>query len=681
MGKVTSRTEKKQSDALRRMADLLDAGTLSKPPGIDDFSKTTGISGRTLHRHFASVENMLRLVHGERLARRPLPPLELIQAGVTNAKTDRELQRAIDAAVAANFSPETRLARRVRAHVFAAALYDRALAERVGQVLDAEHEALTSALFAARHRGLLTGPHDPGDIAHALVLFTFGHLSFDLFPARSGWREVFDIQRLMWHLVLRGGAPSPQARVATPVLAVTPASAPPTLPPDQHAKRLLNATMIELERTGEANLQLRDLLKSTELDARYCYRWFGDAQSLFDAGHAQLLVQIDEPDAERFALEGRMTRSKIAAHLTSATAAILAPHRAQFRKRRIARLGITLGRPHLEGVAAYSSVVMLQRLIALYERWAEELHNDIHPIGSAYAAIVLSEGAGYLDFMGRHRPGGSLERPIVWLAQHISRLEPHHAEAVAPFARDDYERHRDELSAHIGSAELPILPEAPRRRRQVNADHLLELAIHILHEEGIGALHLSELARRAGMGTANVMYYYPTRDLLLGSLAAHLLEGQMERLKGMLEGIPVNTETTAEALITATLRFTTRAAEAATIRELQALASSFAPVMAVHAKHRDTWHAHQLRHLGADPDEPSSEPARTLLDLLTTLAEGAAYRHPETLTERARQRTLIEPTVKLLAPSLQAALRELTPTVLPRQEEGTPARDPRRDLA
>jgi hypothetical protein len=67
----------------------------------------------------------------------------------------------------------------------------------------------------------------------------------------------------------------------------------------------------------------------------------------------------------------------------------------------------------------------------------------------------------------------------------------------------------------------------------------------------------------------------------------------------------------------------------------------------------DDWLDHQLLHFGAGPDHLD---ARTLLKLLHTLADGAASQHAERLAQRERTRTLIEPSVSLLAPSLQAAL-------------------------
>jgi len=653
MAGVKSKSLQKRADALKRMSDLLNAGTLAQQPTMDDLATASGASTRTLHRQYGSLEGLLRAVHLERFAHHALPPI-ITLTGATQLQDDGSLAALIDRAVEQLFAPESRQARRIRANVLAAALYDPALAESVAMLLDTEHDALSKALQHLRKRGLLSSQQDPHDIAHVLATLSFGQLSFDLFPARSSWKDAAYSQRLLWHLLLRGRAPERATPSSEPPTQVaTNASPPPAAPSDKRAEVLLSAAVKAINERGEANVQLRDLLQATNLDAHACYRWFGGVQALFDAAHARLMLMIDEPDAERFTLKGRMTPKKVEDHLRQATAEVYSPHRKHSRKRRIARLGITLGRPELEEVAAYGNVVLVQRLIALYERWDQEAELAVNPIASAYSAIVLSEGFGYLDFYRGSLPGPSAVALIEWVSGYFSRVRPHHRAVVPSYLDPEYARHRDELTAMLHVEVSPALPEAPRRRHHVTADQILQLALQALAEEGIGALQLSEVARRAGMSTANLIYYFPTRDLLLGSITAQLLEAQSERWKAMLDGIPLTDPGRAAKLIEATLKLATEPHEAATIRHLSALEASFPPVIAARQRMMDDWLDHQLLHFGAGPDHLD---ARTLLKLLHTLADGAASQHAERLAQRERTRTLIEPSVSLLAPSLQAAL-------------------------
>ena len=638
------------------MANLLDAGE-TPVVSIEVFAAASGVSSRTLHRQYGSLENLLRTIHLRRWERQPLPPLAALIAGLPTAESETALGRLIDDSVARLFSAAGRQARRIRAHVLATALYDAELGGVIAAAIDAEHESLARALQEARKRGLLAAMSDPHDVAHTLTALTFGHLSFDLFPERSSWSESAEIQRTMWHLLLRNDAPASISRFALsdPPVGVR-VNPPPATPPDARAVQLLDATIKALNERGEARVQLRDLLRATDLDAHICYRWFGDTQKLLDAAHARLLHTLEEPDAERFSLQGRMTRRKLIAHLHQATAELMGRHRRHFRQRRIARLGVTLGRPHLEEVAAYGNTVMLQRLIALYQRWNDEVELDVNPIASGYAAVALSEGFGYLDFGHQTLPGPSALALVESLSAQLSRLQPYQHGLIAGYGNPGVAAQREELATLLSEAEHPTLPEAPKRRSQVAGDQILKLAVEVLTEEGIGALQLSELARRAGMSAANLMYYYPTRDLLIGSLTAHLLEAQRDRWRTILEEVPQAAPDSAARLVEGTLRLAAEPAEAATVRQLSALETGFAPIARARQQQLQEHLEHQLDHFGSSIDHPDATELQTLLKLLRTVADGAASQHAERFDARELQRNLIVPSVALLAPRLQAAL-------------------------
>jgi len=76
------------------------------------------------------------------------------------------------------------------------------------------------------------------------------------------------------------------------------------------------------------------------------------------------------------------------------------------------------------------------------------------------------------------------------------------------------------------------------RRRAAVRDEALEHAIALMGQEGVGALTVSEVARRMGIRGPSLYKYFPSRHALYDALFARGLAGQQAALHAAVESVP-----------------------------------------------------------------------------------------------------------------------------------------------
>lgn len=76
------------------------------------------------------------------------------------------------------------------------------------------------------------------------------------------------------------------------------------------------------------------------------------------------------------------------------------------------------------------------------------------------------------------------------------------------------------------------------RRRAAVIDEAVEHAIAIMSEQGVGALSISEVARRMGMRGPSLYKYFPSLHALYDALFAHGVRAQQDFFYGRLEPLP-----------------------------------------------------------------------------------------------------------------------------------------------
>ena len=75
--------------------------------------------------------------------------------------------------------------------------------------------------------------------------------------------------------------------------------------------------------------------------------------------------------------------------------------------------------------------------------------------------------------------------------------------------------------------ELKLLKEVKSKKGDTRISEILATTLELLAEEGYSKISLAAVARRVGMASGNLQYYFPTRDSLLRSA----LSMQVEDLK------------------------------------------------------------------------------------------------------------------------------------------------------
>src|SRR5690606_39917048 len=86
---------------------------------------------------------------------------------------------------------------------------------------------------------------------------------------------------------------------------------------------------------------------------------------------------------------------------------------------------------------------------------------------------------------------------------------------------------------------MPPLRRAPRRARPARlADRLVEVAEEILAEDGIEALTLRAIARRAGVTHGAPLRHYPSFAALLSEVAARRFRGLFAAIEEAEDALP-----------------------------------------------------------------------------------------------------------------------------------------------
>ena len=76
------------------------------------------------------------------------------------------------------------------------------------------------------------------------------------------------------------------------------------------------------------------------------------------------------------------------------------------------------------------------------------------------------------------------------------------------------------------------------RRRAAVMDEALDHAVALMGEEGVGALSVSEVARRMGIRGPSLYKYFPSRHAFYDALFARGLGAQQAAVRAALEGVP-----------------------------------------------------------------------------------------------------------------------------------------------
>jgi len=81
-------------------------------------------------------------------------------------------------------------------------------------------------------------------------------------------------------------------------------------------------------------------------------------------------------------------------------------------------------------------------------------------------------------------------------------------------------------------------PGRVERRRAVVIAEALDHAERLMGEEGVGALSVSEVARRLGIRGPSLYKYFPSRHALYDALFARGLAAEQEAVRAAIEGVP-----------------------------------------------------------------------------------------------------------------------------------------------
>lgn len=76
------------------------------------------------------------------------------------------------------------------------------------------------------------------------------------------------------------------------------------------------------------------------------------------------------------------------------------------------------------------------------------------------------------------------------------------------------------------------------RRRAAVRDEALAHALALMSEEGVGALSVSEVARRMGIRGPSLYKYFPSRHAIYDALFAQALAGEGAAVEAAIEGVP-----------------------------------------------------------------------------------------------------------------------------------------------
>ncbi len=77
-----------------------------------------------------------------------------------------------------------------------------------------------------------------------------------------------------------------------------------------------------------------------------------------------------------------------------------------------------------------------------------------------------------------------------------------------------------------------------QRRRAAVMDEALDHAVTLMTEEGVGALSVSEVARRMGIRGPSLYKYFPSRHAFYDALFARGLAAQQAAVRASVEGLP-----------------------------------------------------------------------------------------------------------------------------------------------
>lgn len=162
-----------------------------------------------------------------------------------------------------------------------------------------------------------------------------------------------------------------------------------------------------------------------------------------------------------------------------------------------------------------------------------------------------------------------------------------------------------------------------------SAASLLDAALAVVHDEGLHRLSFGRVARRAGTSDRVVVYYFPTRDTLVGAVVSEIGRRLLAGLEPVLKGPPAADHRALAARAWLVVREPGSAALLTTYVEAMGLAAGgTAPYTALAPAVVDSWVEQLEAHVAGDPERRRSEAlaALALLDglLLLRLAAGPA---------------------------------------------------------
>ena len=87
-------------------------------------------------------------------------------------------------------------------------------------------------------------------------------------------------------------------------------------------------------------------------------------------------------------------------------------------------------------------------------------------------------------------------------------------------------------------ATAPSTPPRIARRRAAVRDEALDHALALMTAEGVGALSVSEVARRMGIRGPSLYKYFPSRHAMYDALFARGLAGEEAAVRAAIDGLP-----------------------------------------------------------------------------------------------------------------------------------------------
>lgn len=204
-----------------------------------------------------------------------------------------------------------------------------------------------------------------------------------------------------------------------------------------------------------------------------------------------------------------------------------------------------------------------------------------------------------------------------------------------------------------GAGELTAKAVETRRR-------ILDAALEVLRDRGHAGFSIPGVAAAAGVFPGNVTYYFPTRAVLIAEVVGHVLERVRDDLGPRIATMLPLDASSAAQVCEAIFDRAISPSSVALYPELWSIANRYPEVAsAIRDVHLAGVDALTVA-LGADPGDPAAAPMRSVLRVLTTVANGLTAMHGHRTADDPIVVEIRRTAVSMLAPQLALAAHGVT---------------------